>query len=100
MDGLTFDVVVHAATALKGESMARHQSMVPTNALRTRGTENLLAAAFGAPKPLRVPLWLLKPAPPVHTCMTSRLRDLGWSPIHADSLRGVRALASARPAAA
>ncbi|MFD0148935.1 NAD-dependent epimerase/dehydratase family protein [Streptomyces sp. NPDC055721] len=45
VDGLAFDAVVHAATALKGESMARHQSMVPTNALRTRGTENLLAAA-------------------------------------------------------
>ncbi|WP_329622326.1 NAD(P)-dependent oxidoreductase [Streptomyces sp. NBC_01255] len=255
VDGLAFDVVVHAATALKGESMARHQSMVPTNALRTRGTENLLAAAratgarrfvvesmmfgygygdhgtglvteentpfgprgtttwlerhvgamrtkermaftaegleaislrfgffygsgvtdadvlpllhkrslpvvadhgralswvdvddaaravvlavgsgtpgqaynivdrtplpfgthvqevaaaFGAPKPLRVPLWLLKPAPLVHTCMTSQLRldaskaerELGWSPTHADSLTGVRALASAHPAAA
>ncbi|MET9671663.1 NAD(P)-dependent oxidoreductase [Streptomyces sp. NPDC006482] len=66
-----------------------------------------VAAAFGAPRPLRVPLWLLKPAPLAHTAMTSQLRldaskaerELGWSPTHDDSLTGVRTLANARPAA-
>lgn len=66
-----------------------------------------VAAAFGAPKPLRVPLWLLRPAPLAHTGMSSQLRldtsraerELGWSPTHDDSLTGVRALAAARPAA-
>ncbi|MCX5409926.1 NAD(P)-dependent oxidoreductase (plasmid) [Streptomyces sp. NBC_00335] len=45
VDGLGFDVVVHAATALSGKSMARHQDMVGTNVLRTEGTVNLLTAA-------------------------------------------------------
>ncbi|MFD0277999.1 NAD-dependent epimerase/dehydratase family protein [Kitasatospora sp. NPDC127111] len=45
VDGLAFDVVVHAATALQGKSMMRHQDMAPTNVLRTEGTANLLAAA-------------------------------------------------------
>lgn len=45
VDGLEFDVVVHAATALSGKALARHQDMEGTNALRTEGTANLLAAA-------------------------------------------------------
>ena len=45
VDGLSFDAVVHAATALQGRSMMRHQDMAATNALRTRGTANLLVAA-------------------------------------------------------
>lgn len=45
VDGLGFDVIVHAATALSGKAMARHQDMAGTNALRTEGTVNLLAAA-------------------------------------------------------
>ncbi|MBD0740912.1 NAD(P)-dependent oxidoreductase [Streptomyces sp. CBMA152] len=45
VDGLAFDVVIHAATALQGTSLIRHKEMAGTNALRTRGTANLLAAA-------------------------------------------------------
>ncbi|GAA1937116.1 NAD-dependent epimerase/dehydratase family protein [Kitasatospora viridis] len=45
VDGLGFDVVVHAATALQGKSMMRHQDMAATNLLRTDGTANLIAAA-------------------------------------------------------
>ena len=45
VDGLSFDAVVHAATALQGKSMLRHRDMDATDALRTRGTVNLLAAA-------------------------------------------------------
>ncbi|WP_372343306.1 NAD-dependent epimerase/dehydratase family protein [Streptomyces sp. KL116D] len=45
VDGHGFDVVVHAATAIGGKSMTRHQDMYPTDELRTTGTVNLLAAA-------------------------------------------------------
>ncbi|MER7751803.1 NAD(P)-dependent oxidoreductase [Kitasatospora sp. NPDC097643] len=45
VDGLGFDAVVHAATALQGKSMMRHQDMAATNELRVQGTRNLLAAA-------------------------------------------------------
>ncbi|NUS13402.1 MAG: NAD(P)-dependent oxidoreductase [Streptomyces sp.] len=44
VDGRHADVVVHAATALRKPPM-RHADMAATNLLRTRGTENLLAAA-------------------------------------------------------
>ncbi|MBW5481185.1 NAD-dependent epimerase/dehydratase family protein [Streptomyces bambusae] len=45
VDGRGFDAVVHAATALQGKSLMRHQDMAPTDLLRTEGTANLLAAA-------------------------------------------------------
>lgn len=45
VDGLGFDVVVHAATALSGKSMTQHKDMNGTDALRLTGTPNLLAAA-------------------------------------------------------
>jgi nucleoside-diphosphate-sugar epimerase len=45
VEGSGFDAVVHAATALQGKSMMRHQDMALTNILRTEGTANLLAAA-------------------------------------------------------
>ncbi len=45
VEGRGFDAVVHAATALAGKAMARHQDMAGTNRLRTEGTVNLLAAA-------------------------------------------------------
>ncbi|MEU4068313.1 NAD(P)-dependent oxidoreductase [Streptomyces wedmorensis] len=45
VDGHSFDAVVHAATALQGKRMMRHQDMDVTNALRTEGTANLIAAA-------------------------------------------------------
>lgn len=45
VDGLGFDVVVHAATALADASMTRHASMDATDALRATGTPHLLEAA-------------------------------------------------------
>lgn len=62
-----------------------------------------VAEAFGAPAPLRVPLWLLRPAPLAHTIMATNLRldsgkakeELGWKPSHTDSVEGVRSLARA-----
>ncbi|MFF1479159.1 NAD-dependent epimerase/dehydratase family protein [Streptomyces sp. NPDC058301] len=60
-----------------------------------------VAEAFGAPAPLRVPLWLLRPAPLAHTVIATNLRldsgkareELGWKPSHTDSVEGVRSLA-------
>ncbi|QJS99091.1 NAD(P)-dependent oxidoreductase [Streptomyces asoensis] len=60
-----------------------------------------VAQAFGAPAPLTVPLWLLKPAPLAHTIMSSNLRlandkarrELGWAPTHAGCATGLQALA-------
>jgi nucleoside-diphosphate-sugar epimerase len=44
VDGLTADAVVHLATAFRRMPL-RHHGMAASNALRTRGTANLLAAA-------------------------------------------------------
>ncbi|WP_371483672.1 NAD-dependent epimerase/dehydratase family protein [Kitasatospora sp. NBC_00315] len=60
-----------------------------------------VAAAFGAPAPLTVPLWLLRPAPLAHTIMATNLRlandrarrELNWAPTHADCADGLRELA-------
>jgi nucleoside-diphosphate-sugar epimerase len=59
-----------------------------------------VARTFGLPKPLNVPLWLLKPMSYVHTVMSSRLRmscakaerELGWTPRYASSQEGLAAL--------
>jgi nucleoside-diphosphate-sugar epimerase len=45
LDGGEFDVVVHAATALRGKAMAYHRDLAATNALRSTGTVHLLDAA-------------------------------------------------------
>lgn len=59
------------------------------------------AGAFGTPAPTTVPLWLLRPAPLAHAIMSTNLRlangkarrALGWTPTHAASTDGLRALA-------
>ncbi|MFE8961200.1 NAD-dependent epimerase/dehydratase family protein [Streptomyces iakyrus] len=61
-----------------------------------------VARTFGLPKPVNVPLWLLKPMSYAHTVMSSRLRlscakaerELGWTPRYASSHEG---LATLRP---
>ncbi|MGW0737643.1 NAD-dependent epimerase/dehydratase family protein [Streptomyces sp. NPDC002851] len=61
------------------------------------------AEAFGAPQPLRVPLWLMRPMSYAHTIMSSRIRlstdrartELGWHPRYASCAEGLRALAEA-----
>jgi nucleoside-diphosphate-sugar epimerase len=45
VDGVSADVVVHAATALRRPGGLRHKSMFPTDDLRTGGTRHLIEAA-------------------------------------------------------
>jgi nucleoside-diphosphate-sugar epimerase len=45
VDGLAFDAVVHAATALRGKQMAFHRDLAATDRLRLLGTPHLLDAA-------------------------------------------------------
>lgn len=59
-----------------------------------------VARAFGLPKPMTAPLWLLKPMSYAHTVMSSRLRmscakaerELGWTPRYVSSREGLAAL--------
>ncbi|MFE9017705.1 NAD-dependent epimerase/dehydratase family protein [Streptomyces sp. NPDC007808] len=63
-----------------------------------------VAEEFGLPKPMTVPLWLMRPMSYAHTVMSTTLRvstakaerELGWAPVHAsvrDGLAALRAVA-------
>lgn len=62
-----------------------------------------VARTFGLPKPVTVPLWLMKPMSYAHTVMATRLSvatakaesELGWRPLHASSGEGLAAMRSA-----
>jgi nucleoside-diphosphate-sugar epimerase len=65
-----------------------------------------VAAAFRTPKPMMVPLWLLRVvAPYLHVMLASSMRpsnakakrELGWMPIFPTHRDGIRALAAASP---
>jgi len=63
-----------------------------------------VAKEFGLPKPMAVPLWLVRPMGYAHTMMTTNLRvstdkaerELGWMPAYPSSRDGIAALRAAR----
>ncbi len=65
------------------------------------GHVRAVAEAFGAPRPLTVPLWALRPMAYAHTVMSTNLRvstakakaELGWTPRWPSSAAGLAALA-------
>uniref|UniRef100_A0AAU2K1V6 NAD(P)-dependent oxidoreductase n=1 Tax=Streptomyces sp. NBC_00049 TaxID=2903617 RepID=A0AAU2K1V6_9ACTN len=60
-----------------------------------------VAEAFGTPKPMTAPTWLMRPFPYAYRMVTTNMRvsnakakaELGWTPTHADCADGLRALA-------
>ncbi|MFI8391641.1 NAD-dependent epimerase/dehydratase family protein [Streptomyces sp. NPDC085540] len=64
-----------------------------------------VAEAYGTPKPMGAPAWLMRPFPYAHRMVTTSMRvsnaragaELGWAPGHADCAEGLRALAGSRP---
>ncbi|WP_324787639.1 NAD(P)-dependent oxidoreductase [Streptomyces sp. H51] len=62
-----------------------------------------VAERFGLPRPMKVPLWLLRPMSYAHAVMSTDLRvstakaerELGWSPAHPSAREGLAALAQA-----
>ncbi|MCX3290626.1 NAD(P)-dependent oxidoreductase [Streptomyces sp. NEAU-H22] len=62
-----------------------------------------VARTFALPKPMTVPLWLMKSMSYAHTMMASRLRvssakaesELGWRPLYVSSGEGLAAMRSA-----
>jgi nucleoside-diphosphate-sugar epimerase len=59
-----------------------------------------VAEEFGLPKPMTVPLWLMRPMSYAHVMVASSLRvsiakaerELGWTPVYASSHEGLAAL--------
>lgn len=91
------------AAAVERGRAGQAYNIVDDTPLGFGGHVRAVAAAFGAPAPRAVPLWLLRPAPLAHTIMSTNLRlandkaraELGWAPTHASSVRGLAALAAA-----
>jgi nucleoside-diphosphate-sugar epimerase len=61
-----------------------------------------VAAAFGTPHPLTVPLWLMRTMPYVYTMLTTNMRvsnaktrsELGWVPAYPSCVEGLQDLAA------
>ncbi|MGW1953087.1 NAD-dependent epimerase/dehydratase family protein [Streptomyces sp. NPDC001920] len=59
-----------------------------------------VAEEFGLPKPMTVPLWLMRPMSYAHTVMSTTLRvstakaerELGWAPVHPSARDGLAAM--------
>lgn len=62
-----------------------------------------VAEEFGLPKPMTVPLWLMRPMSYAHTMMSTTLRvstvkaerELGWTPVHPTARDGLAAMRGA-----
>ncbi|MGW4541818.1 NAD-dependent epimerase/dehydratase family protein [Streptomyces chartreusis] len=62
-----------------------------------------VAKEFGLPKPMTVPLWLMRPMSYAHTVMSATLRvstakaerELGWTPVHPAARDGLAAMRAA-----
>ncbi|MEV5439313.1 NAD(P)-dependent oxidoreductase [Streptomyces sp. NPDC052682] len=67
-----------------------------------------VAEEFGAPKPMAVPLWLMRPLSYAHTTMSTSLRvstakaerELGWVPVYPSSREGLAAMRAGAAGAA
>ncbi|MFF4272283.1 NAD-dependent epimerase/dehydratase family protein [Streptomyces sp. NPDC001536] len=65
-----------------------------------RGHVARVAEEFGLPKPMTVPMWLMRPMSYAHVLVASSLRvsiakaerELGWTPVYASSQEGLAAL--------
>ncbi|MGE7389209.1 NAD-dependent epimerase/dehydratase family protein [Streptomyces sp. NPDC004126] len=89
--------------ALESGRAGRAYNIVDDTPLGWAAHMGAVAQAYGAPAPMRVPLWVLRAAPLAHAIMGSSLRlsnararrELGWEPRYGSSAEGVRALAAA-----
>ncbi|MHA6760700.1 NAD-dependent epimerase/dehydratase family protein [Streptacidiphilus sp. PAMC 29251] len=99
------DAAAAVAAAVRTGRAGRAYNIVDDTPVSFGAQIRAIAEAFGTPKPMTVPLWLLRAAPLAHTLFSTDLRvsnararaELGWAPTHASSLDAVRALAAGQP---
>jgi nucleoside-diphosphate-sugar epimerase len=97
------DAVTATVAALERGRAGAAYNVVDGHPVRWGDFLDGTAAAFGAPRPRRVPGWLLRALPYVHTVMTTSMRvsneraraELAWAPAVTDYREGVRLLAQA-----
>jgi nucleoside-diphosphate-sugar epimerase len=94
-----------ALAALESGRPGEAYNIVDDEPVSLSGHIRCAAEAFGTPRPMTVPMWLLRVAAPyVHVMMKTSMhvsnakarRDLGWSPSAPSSLEGLRTLAAAQ----
>jgi nucleoside-diphosphate-sugar epimerase len=95
------DAAAAVSAAIRHGRPGQAYNIVDDTPVSFRAHLHATAEAFGAPRPMTVPLWLLRATPLAHACLSSDLRlsnlkaakELGWKPGFASSAEGVRALA-------
>ncbi|MFJ3633895.1 NAD-dependent epimerase/dehydratase family protein [Streptomyces sp. NPDC090112] len=91
------------ALAVDGGRPGRAYNIVDDTPMGFGAHVKAVAAAFGTPRPLTVPAWLMRPFPYAHRMATTCMRvsnarakaELGWAPARPDCVEGLRALAAA-----
>jgi nucleoside-diphosphate-sugar epimerase len=97
------DAAAATVTALERGVAGRAYNIVDDQPVRWGDFLDALAEAFGAPRPRRVPLWLMRLAPYPYLALTTSMRvsnalarrELGWAPAVPTYLDGIRDMARA-----
>ncbi|MER6449735.1 NAD-dependent epimerase/dehydratase family protein [Streptomyces venezuelae] len=93
------------ALAVEGGRPGRAYNIVDDTPTGFGAHVRAVAAAYGTPKPMTVPTWMMRPFPYLHRMVTTSMHvsnararaELGWAPGHAGCAEGLRALAGSRP---
>jgi nucleoside-diphosphate-sugar epimerase len=101
------DAAAATVAALEKGGAGQAYNIVDDEPVRWADYLDTLAAELGARRPWRVPTWLLRPVPFLHTIMTTSMRvsnakarrELGWSPAVPTYREGIPVVASANSAA-
>lgn len=97
------DAAAATVAALDKGRAGQAYNIVDDEPVRWAGYLDALAAEFGARRPWRVPTWMLRPVPYLHTIMTTSMRvsnakarrELGWAPAIPTYREGIPLVAKA-----
>jgi nucleoside-diphosphate-sugar epimerase len=97
------DAAAATVAALEKGHSGQAYNIVDDEPVRWRDYLDTLAAELGARRPWRVPTWLLRPIPYLHTLMTTSMRvsnakakrELGWAPTVPTYREGIPLVAKA-----
>ena len=97
------DAAAATVAALEKGRAGQAYNIVDDEPVRWADYLDALAAELGARRPWRVPIWLLRPIPYLHTIMTTSMRvsnakarrELGWAPAVSTYREGIPLVARA-----
>jgi nucleoside-diphosphate-sugar epimerase len=99
------DAAAATVAALEKGHAGQAYNIVDDEPVRWADYLDTLAAELGVRRPLRVPIWLMRAIPYLHTIMTTSMRvsnakarrELGWAPAVATYREGIPLVAKANP---